>query len=119
MHNAVLISKQASKYNETIPECGLVIFNYQNMIVLELTTGAGNTTWDDFTNPVRYFFSDGRNISHKQLLTAALIYGMKRAGVMAPDGELPFITYVWTLKSCVWVQLETNLYMDGVTSTDL
>jgi hypothetical protein len=68
------------------------------MIVLNFTTGAGNTRWNDLTNPVRYFFSNGQTISHKQLLTAALIYGMKEAGVMAANGELSFITLCMNAK---------------------
>jgi hypothetical protein len=62
------------------------------MVVLDFTTSPGNTPSTDLNNPVRYFFSNGQTISHKQLLTAALIYGMKKVGVMAPNGELSFMT---------------------------
>jgi len=83
--NAGVTSKQASKYSS---QCGLVILcNYQDMIVLDFTPGAGNTAWNDLTNPVRYLFSSGNPLTHKQLLIAALVYGMRKAGVMGPNGE--------------------------------
>jgi hypothetical protein len=83
--NAGVISQQASKYSS---QCGLVVLcNYQNMIVLDFTPGPGNTVYNDVTNPVRYLFSTGNQITHKQLLIAALIYGMRKAGVMGANGE--------------------------------
>ena len=83
--NAGVISQQASKYSS---QCGLVVLcNYQNMIVLDFTPGQGNTIYNDRTNPVRYLFSTGNQMTHKQLLISALIYGMRKAGVMAPNGE--------------------------------
>ena len=83
--NAGVISKQASKYSS---QCGLVVLcNYQDIIVLDFTPGQGNTAWNDTTNPVRYLFSSTNVLTHKQLLIAALIYGMRKAGVMQPNGE--------------------------------
>jgi hypothetical protein len=83
--NAGIISKQAGKYSA---QCGLVVVcNYQNMIVLDFTPGQGNTAYNDLTNPVKYLFSSGNPLAHKQLLIAALIYGMRKAGVMGPNGE--------------------------------
>ncbi|KAJ3566408.1 hypothetical protein NP233_g7031 [Leucocoprinus birnbaumii] len=79
--NAGIISKQASKYSS---QCGLIVLcNYQNMIVLDFTPG--NTAYNNLTNPVRYLFSSGTHLTHKQLLIAALIYGMRKAGVMGHD----------------------------------
>ncbi|OBZ79752.1 hypothetical protein A0H81_01325 [Grifola frondosa] len=78
-HNAATVSKQASKYSS---QCGLVVIcNYQNMIVLDLKPALHNARWNDITNPVKYFFSDGQTITHKQLLLAALIYGLRKAGL--------------------------------------
>ncbi len=83
--NAAIISKQASKYST---QCGLVVLcNYQKMIVLDFTPGPGNTAYNDLTNPVKYLFSSGNLLTHKQLLIAALIYGMRKASVMGPNGE--------------------------------
>jgi hypothetical protein len=87
--NAGVISQQASKYSS---QCGLVVLcNYQAMIVLDFTPGPGNTAWDDLTHPVQYLFSTGTGtggtLTHKQLLIAALIYGMRKAGVMGTNGE--------------------------------
>ena len=83
--NAGVISKQAGKYSS---QCGLVVLcNYQDMIVLDFTPGQGNPVWNDLTNPVRYLFSSGNPLTHKQLLIAALIYGMRKAGVMGQNGE--------------------------------
>ncbi|KAK0200005.1 hypothetical protein DFS33DRAFT_212261 [Desarmillaria ectypa] len=76
--NAGIISKQASKYSS---QCGLVVLcNYQNMIVLDFTPGQNNARWNDLTDPVKYFFSNGQAITHKQLLLAALVYGLRKAG---------------------------------------
>ena len=57
------------------------------MIVLDFTPGPGNAVYNDVTNPVRYLFSTGNQLTHKQLLIAALIYGMRKAGVMGANGE--------------------------------
>lgn len=85
VNNAGVISQQASKYSS---QCGLVVLcNYQNMIVLDFTPGPGNAVYNDVTNPVRYLFSTGNQLTHKQLLIAALIYGMRKAGVMGANGE--------------------------------
>jgi hypothetical protein len=85
LDNAGTIAQQGSKYSTL---CGLVVVcNYQNMIVLEFTTGPGNTKWNDITHPVKYLFSSGDPLTHKQLLIVALIYGMRKAGVMGPNGE--------------------------------
>jgi len=81
LDNAAIISKQASKYSA---QCGLIIVcNYQNIIVLDFTPG--NTAYNDLTNPVNYLFSSGNPLTHKQLLIAALVYGMRKAGVMGPN----------------------------------
>jgi hypothetical protein len=86
--NAAVISKQASKYSS---QCGLVLLsNYQDSILLDFTTSPGNTPWNDLTHPVQYLFTTGTGngvLTHKQLLTAALIYGMRKAGVIGPNGE--------------------------------
>ena len=86
--NAGVISKQASKYSS---QCGLVLLcNYQDIVVLDFTPGPGNTPYDDLTHPVQYLFSTGTGngeLTHKLLLLAALIYGMRKAGVMGADGE--------------------------------
>ena len=85
--NAGVISQQASKYSR---QCGLVVVcDYQNMIVLDFTPGPGpgNAAYNDRTNPVQYLFSKGNPMTHKQLLLAALIYGMRKAGVMGANGE--------------------------------
>ena len=86
--NAAIISKQASKYSS---QCGLVLLcNYQNSIVLDFTPGPGNTAYNDLTHPVQYLFSTGTGngvLTHKQLLIAALIYGMRKAGVIGANGE--------------------------------
>jgi hypothetical protein len=83
--NAGVISQQASKYSS---QCGLVVLcNYQDMIVLDFTPGPGNAAYNDLTNPVRYLFSTGNQLTHKQLLIAALVYGMRKAGVMGANGE--------------------------------
>jgi len=88
--NAAIISKQAKKYST---QCGLIVLcNYQDMIVLDFKPGPGPGSQDsnDLTNPVQYFFSSGNpqtGLTHKQLLTAALIHGMRKAGFMGPNGE--------------------------------
>ena len=87
--NETKLSKQASKYSD---HCGLVIlFNYQNMIVLDFTPGPSNACWNNRTSPVRYYFSDGQTMTHKKLLIAALIYGMRKADIMGTSGEVLFI----------------------------
>ncbi|OBZ78922.1 hypothetical protein A0H81_01334 [Grifola frondosa] len=82
--NAGILSKQASKYSS---RCGLVLLcNYQDMIVLDFSPGAHNVRWNDVTDPVKYFFSDGQRITHKQLLLAALVYGLRKVGVLGANG---------------------------------
>ena len=84
VNNAPVLSKQSGKYSS---RCGLVVLcNHQNMIVLDFTPGQGNRAWNDLTNPVQYLFSSGDPLTHKQLLIAALIYGMRKAGVMGANG---------------------------------
>ena len=84
--NASMLSKQAGKYSN---ECGVVLLcNYQNMIALDFHTSPDNAPWDDLNHPVKYFWSDGTAIPHKRLLIAALVYGMKKVGLMAANGEL-------------------------------
>ena len=86
--NASRLSKQAAKYSL---DCGLVLLcNYQNMIALDLTTGPGNTKWNNLDHPVKYFYSNGVAFTHKKLLIAALVHGMRKAGLMANNGELSF-----------------------------
>ncbi|KAK0450282.1 uncharacterized protein EV420DRAFT_745836 [Desarmillaria tabescens] len=77
--NAAIISKQASKYSS---QCGLVVLcNYQNMIVLDFTPGHNNARWNDLTDPVKYYFSNGQTMTHKRLLLATLIYGLRKVGI--------------------------------------
>ena len=84
--NATVISQQATKYSS---QCGLILLcNYQNAIVLDFTPG--DTAYDDLRNPVQYLFSTATGsgaLTHKQLLIAALVYGMRKARVMGPTGE--------------------------------
>ncbi|OBZ79751.1 hypothetical protein A0H81_01324 [Grifola frondosa] len=81
--NAAIISKQGSKYSS---QCGLIVLcDYQNMIVLDFTPGANNARWNDLTDPVKYFFSNGKETTHKQLLLAALIYGLRKVGVLGAN----------------------------------
>jgi len=86
--NAGVISQQAGKYST---QSGIVVLcNYQNMIVLDFHTSPGNTPYDDLTHPVQYLFSTGTGngvLTHKQLLIAALIYGMRKVGLMGANGE--------------------------------
>jgi hypothetical protein len=87
--NAVILSKQGSIYSEW---CGLIMFfDYESMVVLDFHTGTENAEWDDLTSPVKFFWSDGSGITHKQLLLATLIYGMRKEGVMGPNGGFSFI----------------------------
>ena len=82
--NAGLISKQASKYSS---QCGLVVLcNYQDMIILDFTPNGAH--WNDLTSPVKYFFSTGNPMTHKQLLIAAFVYGMRKAGLMGAQSEI-------------------------------
>ena len=82
--NAGLISKQASKYSS---QCGLVVLcNYQDMIILDFTPNGAR--WNDLTSPVKYFFSTGNPMTHKQLLIAAFVYGMRKAGLMGAQSEI-------------------------------
>ena len=86
--NAAWLSKQGSKYSR---ECGIVLLcNYQNMVALDFTTSPGNTPWNDLTHPVKFFWSNGVAFTHKKLLIAALVYGLRKAGLMANNGELSF-----------------------------
>ena len=86
VENAKKLSKQAGKYSS---ECGLVLLcNYQNMIALDFNTSPGNAPWDDLNYPVKYFWSDGTAFPHKRLLIAALVYGMRKEGLMGANGEL-------------------------------
>ena len=81
-NNASVLAQQSGKYSA---QCGLVVlFDYQNMIVLDFTPG--NSPQDDVTNPVRYHFSSGSRMTHKQLLIAALIYGVRKADLMNVTG---------------------------------
>jgi len=65
------------------------------MIILDFTPNGAR--WNDLTSPVKYFFSAGNPMTHKQLLIAAFVYGMRKAGLMGPQGEIvrtsrPFLT---------------------------
>ncbi|KIM70077.1 hypothetical protein SCLCIDRAFT_504019 [Scleroderma citrinum Foug A] len=84
LDNAAVISKQASKYSEL---CALIaLCNYQDMIILDFTPNGA--PWNDLTNPVNYLFSSGNPMTHKQLLIAAFVYGMRKAGLMGAYSEI-------------------------------
>jgi len=76
--NAGVISQQARKYSDKCPV--VVIFNYQHMIVLDFAP-AGEP-FNDRTNPVQFHFSSDSSPTHKQLLLATMIHGMKKANVV-------------------------------------
>lgn len=74
--NAAILSKQANKYSRFSPV--IVLFNYQNMIVLDFFPGGRR--FDNRRHLVQYLFSNGQAMPHKALLLAAFMYGMgKRA----------------------------------------
>lgn len=63
------------------------------MIVLDFTTGANNGRWDDLNNPVKYYFSNGTGLTHKQLLMRTFVYGMRKAGLMGANGKRSYHPY--------------------------
>lgn len=85
LNNAVNLVRQGSKYSK---ECDLIVlFNYQDMIVLDFAPGGRK--WDNLDNPMNYYFLSGENngLTFRQLLLAAFIYGMRKVGLMANNGK--------------------------------
>lgn len=76
--NAPHLVRQGSKYSN---RCDIVVlFNYQDMVILDFAPGG--VKWNDHDSIVNYQFFHGETngLTFRQLLLAAFVFGMRRAG---------------------------------------